>query len=69
MIFQALTGLRDGVSSVQVLTEMRDRGLEPDERHISMAMFTCVKSDMPELAESIFSIQFLVSGQLNVILL
>lgn len=53
-VLKALFHLRDGISSVQVLTEMREVGVVPDKRHQSMAMFTCVASDMCPLAESIF---------------
>ena len=54
-VLKALFHLRDGISSVQVLAEMREVGVIPDKRHNCMAMFTCVASDMCPLAESIFN--------------
>lgn len=53
-VLKAFFHLRDGISSVQVLSEMREKGVVPDKRHCSMAMFTCVVSDQFSLAESIF---------------
>lgn len=54
-VLKALLHLRDGISSMQVLAEMKERGVKPDNRHCSMAMFTCVASDMCQLAETIFT--------------
>ena len=34
---------------------MRARGVQPDKRHYSMAMFTCVCADLCPLAEAIYA--------------
>ena len=43
-VLKALTHMRDGLSAVQVVTEMRDLGITPDKRHFAMAMFACILS-------------------------
>jgi pentatricopeptide repeat protein len=55
-VLKALATQRDGSSAVQVITEMRELGVVPDKRHISMAMFACVISDVNNLAESLLAL-------------
>lgn len=62
-VLKALSHMRDGLSAVQVLSEMKDRGILPDKRHYSMAMFTCVTAGQYPIAESIFSSYLRSSGE------
>ena len=41
-VLKALSHMRDGISAVQVIGEMREKGVTPDKRHYAMAMFACV---------------------------
>ena len=54
-ILKALSHMRDGISCVQVLGEMRDRGVTPTNKHYAMAMFACITSNQCILAESVFN--------------
>lgn len=54
-ILKSLANMRDGLSAVQVIGEMREKGIAPDKNHYSMAMFACVTSNQCNLAESIFA--------------
>ena len=49
--------MRDGLSAVQVITEMREQetNVQPDKRHFAMAMFTCITGNQCNLAESLFT--------------
>lgn len=62
-VLKALSAMRDGLSAVQVITEMREAGVVPDSRHISMAMFACVISDSNNLAESLLALYVRSGGQ------
>mmetsp|Transcript_31628 Transcript_31628/g.45553 ORF Transcript_31628/g.45553 Transcript_31628/m.45553 type:complete len:1038 (+) Transcript_31628:41-3154(+) len=55
-VLKALAHMRDGLSAVQVVSEMHETGMRPDKRHYSMAMFACVVADQCELAESIIAL-------------
>ena len=61
-VLKALFHMRDGLSAVQVLSEMKEKGVVPDKRHYSMAMFICVTSRQFKVAEFIFS-SFLRSSE------
>merc|ERR1711871_1468120 len=52
---KALSHMRDGISCVQVLGEVRDRGITPTNKHYAMAMFACITSNQCVLAESVFN--------------
>ena len=54
-VLKALSHMRDGLSAVQVIGEMREKGVVPDKKHYAMAMFACVTSNQCGLAESIFA--------------
>jgi pentatricopeptide repeat protein len=54
-VLKALSHMRDGLSAVQVIGEMRSKGIMPDERHYCMAMFACVAANQCSLAESVFA--------------
>ena len=54
-VLKALSHMRDGLSAVQVIGEMREKGVVPDKKHYAMAMFACVTSNQCALAESIFA--------------
>ena len=54
-VLKALFHMRDGLSAVQVLSEMKEKNVIPDKRHYSMAMFICVTSRQFKVAEFIFS--------------
>lgn len=53
-ILKALSHMRDGISCVQVIGEMRERGITPTKKHYAMTMFACLTSNQCLLAESIF---------------
>lgn len=55
-VLKALAHMRDGLSAVQVVSEMHETGVRPDKRHYSMAMFACVVANQCELAESIIAL-------------
>lgn len=55
-VLKALTSMRDGLSSAQVIREMYDEGVQPDERHFSMAMFACVIANQCSVAESLINL-------------
>eukprot|EP01038_Epipyxis_sp_PR26KG_P004286 gene4286-6073_t len=55
-VLKALVCMRDGFSAVQVIREMYEINVLPDKRHYSMAMFACVISNQPSLAESILAL-------------
>ena len=55
-VLKALSHLRDGFSSSQVLREMYEVGVVPDRRHFAMAMFTAVMANQCSLAESFISL-------------
>lgn len=61
-VLKSLATMRDGLSAVQVITEMRENGIQPDKRHISMAMFACVISDVNNLAESLLALYIRIGG-------
>eukprot|EP00596_Hydrurales_sp_CCMP1899_P000225 CAMPEP_0119036792 /NCGR_PEP_ID=MMETSP1177-20130426/4743_1 /TAXON_ID=2985 /ORGANISM="Ochromonas sp, Strain CCMP1899" /LENGTH=1022 /DNA_ID=CAMNT_0006997161 /DNA_START=227 /DNA_END=3295 /DNA_ORIENTATION=- len=54
-VLKALSHMRDGLSAVQVIGEMREKGVIPDRKHYAMAMFACVTSNQCGLAESVFA--------------
>ena len=41
---------------------MKDLGIQPDKRHISMAMFACVISETNNLAESLLALYVRMGG-------
>ena len=55
-VLKALAAMRDGISAVQVITEMQEKTINPDSRHVSMAMFACVISGNNNLAESLLAL-------------
>jgi len=55
-VLKALSHLRDGFSSGQVIREMYEVGVVPDRRHFAMAMFTAVMANQCTLAESFISL-------------
>ena len=53
-ILKALSHMKDGISCVQVISEMRERGITPTKKHYAMTMFACLTSNQCSLAESVF---------------
>lgn len=53
-VLKALSHMRDGISCVQVIGEMRERGITPTKKHYAMTMFACLTSNQCLLAESVF---------------
>jgi hypothetical protein len=54
-ILRSLSQLCNGMSAVQVLTEMRDyAGILPKPEHYATAMLACIKGGQFILADSIF---------------
>jgi len=64
-VLKALSHLRDGFSSSQVLREMYEVGVIPDRRHFAMAMFTAVMANQCTLAESFISLFLRQGGKLD----
>lgn len=63
-VLKSLALMRDGISAVQVITEMRDEKLvTPDKRHFAMAMFTCITGNQCYLAESLFTFYTKIAGK------
>lgn len=54
-ILKALSHMRDGLSCVQVIGEMREKGIVPSKKHYAMTMFACITSNQCMLAESIYA--------------
>eukprot|EP01036_Dinobryon_divergens_P033064 gene33064-42775_t len=55
-VLKALAHMRDGLSAVQVISEMHEVNIKPDKRHYAMAMFACVVSNQCALAESLMAL-------------
>lgn len=54
-VLKSLALLRDGVSAVQVMSEMMENGIRVDKNHYSMAIFACLMSNENALAESLLA--------------
>eukprot|EP01042_Synura_sphagnicola_P000636 gene636-700_t len=61
-VIKCFFNLRDGISAVQVLLDMKEKGVKPGREHFTMAMFACVTSGQSALAESVFN-QYIRSGE------
>eukprot|EP01037_Dinobryon_pediforme_P026156 gene26156-28577_t len=55
-VLKALAHMRDGLSAVQVISEMHEVNIKPDKRHYAMAMFACVVANQCALAESLVAL-------------
>lgn len=62
---KALAHMRDGLSAIQVLEEMYEIKVIPDEKHYAMAMFAAVTSNQCSLAESMIAMYIKHKGWLD----
>lgn len=63
-VLKALTAMRDGISTMQVIREMYQNDCPPDKRHYAMAMFCCVVANQCSLAEKII-VTYIKQGRLG----
>jgi pentatricopeptide repeat protein len=67
-ILKALSHMKDGISCVQVLGEMRERGITPTKKHYAMTMFACLTCNQCLLAESVFNMSMKLGYKPDIVL-